>query len=80
MTEAILLGLSGDPDVKECAYVESDVVPGLDYFASKVRLGPNGVEEIFGLGALTETEQKAVEALKPLLLTNIKTGVEFANA
>lgn len=35
--ESVLLGLNGEQDVVECAYVESTLVPGLTYFASKVR-------------------------------------------
>ena len=35
--ESVLLGLNGEQDVVECCYLESTLVPGLDYFASKVR-------------------------------------------
>lgn len=35
--ESVLLGLNGEKDVVECCYVESKLVPGLNYFASKVR-------------------------------------------
>lgn len=34
--ESVLLGLSGEQDIIECTYVESEVVPGFQYFASKV--------------------------------------------
>jgi hypothetical protein len=36
MAESVLLGLQGTTTI-ECAYVESDVVPGVDFFAHKVR-------------------------------------------
>lgn len=36
MTESVLLGLNGEPNIFECAYVESDVVPEVAYFATKV--------------------------------------------
>ena len=36
MAESCLLGLQGKDNIYECAYVQSTVVPGLDFFASKV--------------------------------------------
>ncbi|KAL4426044.1 hypothetical protein ABPG77_007840 [Micractinium sp. CCAP 211/92] len=79
MAESVLLGLNGEPGVEECTYVESSLVPGFQYFASKVRLGPNGVEEILPLPALSEFEQQGLEKMKELLTKNIQAGVEFAN-
>ena len=38
-----LKALAGEPDIIECAYVESHLTE-LPFFASPVRLGPNGVE------------------------------------
>lgn len=35
MAESVLLGLSGT-SVEECAYVESSIVPGVDFFAHRV--------------------------------------------
>ena len=49
------------------------------FFASKCRLGPNGVEEVLGVGKLSPVEEKAVQDLIPILRKNIDTGVEFAN-
>merc|ERR1712100_60647 len=54
--KAVLSGLAGVP-VTECAYVESNVVPGCPYFASKCVFGRNGVEQVLGLGNLTAHEQ-----------------------
>ena len=51
MGKAVLSGLAGVP-VTECAYVESSVVPGCPYFASKVVFGKNGVEKVLPIGAL----------------------------
>jgi len=45
MTESILRGLDGEQGVYEAAYVESGVTE-LPFFASKVKLGPSGVEEV----------------------------------
>jgi malate dehydrogenase len=77
MTESILRGLDGEQGVYEAAYVESTVTE-LPFFASKVKLGPGGVEEVQGLGNLNEAEQKGVQELIPILRGNIDKGVSFA--
>lgn len=78
--DACLRGLNGDSNVVECAYVQSEIVPGLPYFASKVKLGTEGVEEIYGLGDLNAYERECLEAMKPELLSSINKGIEFAKA
>jgi len=78
MAESVLLGLDGGQDIYECAFVESSVTK-LPFFASKVKLGPEGVEDVRGLGELNAVEQKGVDELIPILEGNIKKGVEFAN-
>ena len=40
--DACLRALNGEPDVEEYAYVESNVVPELSFFSTKVKLGPEG--------------------------------------
>ncbi|KAG0580534.1 hypothetical protein M758_4G182800 [Ceratodon purpureus] len=77
--ESCLKGLNGAQDIVECSYVASTVVPGLPYFSSKVRLGPNGVEEVMGLGNISDYEQKGLEALKSELMSSIQKGVDFIN-
>jgi hypothetical protein len=47
---------------------------------AQVRLGPNGVEEVLGLGPLSALEEKGVAELKPVLQKNIETGVAFAQS
>eukprot|EP00873_Tetraselmis_striata_P017028 jgi/Tetstr1/437292/TSEL_002776.t1 len=79
MAESCLLALSGEENVVECGYVASDVVPGCDYFASKLLLGTEGVQEIYPPGEMTEYEQGKLEELIPMLQGNIKKGVEFAS-
>ncbi|KAH9712486.1 Malate dehydrogenase 1 (peroxisomal) [Citrus sinensis] len=54
--DACLRGLRGDAGVIECAYVASTVTE-LPFFASKVRLGRAGIEEIYSLGPLNEYER-----------------------
>ncbi|XP_073282877.1 malate dehydrogenase, chloroplastic-like, partial [Primulina huaijiensis] len=77
--ESSLRGLDGDGDVYECAYVQSDLTE-LPFFASRIKLGRNGVEAFVPsiLQGLTEYEQKALEALKPELKASIEKGVAFA--
>ncbi|KAL1325509.1 hypothetical protein HN51_035578 [Arachis hypogaea] len=76
--DACLKGLNGVPDVVECSFVQSNVTE-LPFFASKVRLGKNGVEEVLGLGALSDYEKQGLENLKPELLASIEKGIKFAN-
>lgn len=45
----------------------------------QVRLGKNGVEEVMGLGALSDYEKEGLEKLKPELLESIEKGIKFAN-
>ncbi|KAH9802348.1 Malate dehydrogenase 2 [Citrus sinensis] len=69
--DACLKGLNGVPDVVECSFVQStSTVTELPFFASKVRLGKNGVEEVL----------EGLEKLKPELKASIEKGVKFANA
>ncbi|KAH7550690.1 hypothetical protein ACOSP7_023788 [Xanthoceras sorbifolium] len=76
--ESSLRALDGDGDVYECAYVESNQTE-LPFFASRVKLGRNGVEALISsdLQGLTEYEQKALEGLKPELKASIEKGVDF---
>ncbi|CAL5084216.1 unnamed protein product [Urochloa decumbens] len=77
--EASLRGLDGDGGVYECAYVQSQVAPELPFFACRVRLGREGVEEVVGeeLRGISEYEAQALEALKPLLKASIDKGVAY---
>ena len=72
-----LKGLNGEKDVIECSYVESTVVPGLPFFSTQVRLGPTGVEEIMGLGDMSDYEKAGIEAMKAELESSIQKGVDF---
>jgi len=77
MATSCLKGLSGFPTV-ECAYVDSSVTE-CAFFASKVTLGPEGIAEVHGLGALTDFEAEGVKKLIPDLQKQIAKGVEFAS-
>ncbi|KAG5235338.1 hypothetical protein OIU78_024966 [Salix suchowensis] len=76
--DACLKGLNGASDVVECSFVQSTVTE-LPFFASKVRLGKNGVEEVLGLGPLSDYEKEGLEKLKPELQSSIEKGIKFAS-
>ncbi|CAO2826794.1 unnamed protein product [Amaranthus hypochondriacus] len=78
--ESSLRALDGDADVYECAYVESTLTE-LPFFASRVKLGKNGVEAFISsdLQRLSEYEAKALEALKTELKASIDKGVAYAH-
>lgn len=44
----------------------------------QVRLGKNGVEEVLGLGPLSDYEKEGLEKLKPELKASIEKGIKFA--
>lgn len=45
----------------------------------QVRLGKNGVEEVMGLGSLSDFEKQGLESLKAELKSSIEKGIQFAN-
>lgn len=66
----------GAQDVVECSYVESSVTDA-PYFSSKVKIGPNGLEEVYGLGQLSAYEQEGLNAMMAELKEQIQKGVDF---
>ncbi|XP_047310213.1 malate dehydrogenase, mitochondrial-like [Impatiens glandulifera] len=76
--DACLKGLNGVPDIVECSFVQSSITE-LPFFASKVRLGKNGIEEVLGLGDLTDFEKLGLESLLPELKSSIEKGIKFAH-
>ncbi|KAH9620797.1 hypothetical protein KSS87_012566 [Heliosperma pusillum] len=74
--DACLRGLRGDAGVIECTFVDSQVTE-LPFFATKVRLGRSGAEEIFPLGPLNEYERVGLEKAKKELAVSIEKGVAF---
>lgn len=78
--ESCLRGLAGEADVIECAFVPSSVEPSLAFFSSKVKLGPNGAQEVYPVGTLTDYEKGWYAKMLTELDGSIKKGIEFANA
>jgi malate dehydrogenase len=46
----------------------------------QVKLGKNGVEEVLGLGELSDFEKGGLENLKCELKSSIEKGIKFASA
>lgn len=80
-SERLLQAVRGEKDIIECTYVESPVAAkdGCDYFATPVRLGPNGAEEILPMPSLSPAEQANYDAMIGDLKAQIAKGVAFAN-
>ncbi|KAG6537414.1 malate dehydrogenase, glyoxysomal-like [Zingiber officinale] len=76
--DACLRGLRGDANILECSFVACQVTE-LPFFASKVRLGRSGVEEVLPLGPLNEFERAGLEKAKKELAISIQKGVSFIN-
>ncbi|OAY73799.1 Malate dehydrogenase, glyoxysomal [Ananas comosus] len=74
--DACLRGMRGDAGIVECAYVASQVTE-LPFFASKVRLGRAGIEEMLPLGPLNQFERAGLEKAKKELAESIQKGISF---
>jgi len=75
-TDSLMKAKSGK-EVVECAYVASSVTEA-PYFATPIKLGPNGVEANLGLGTLSEFEEEMMKAGLPDLIKQIEKGIKFA--
>jgi hypothetical protein len=62
--ESLLKAAQGEKGVVEPTFVDSPLYKdqGIDFFASKVELGPSGVEKIHEVGKLAGEEQKLLDA------------------
>ena len=67
---SVMLALAGTPQTA-CTFVESDVTSA-PFFASKVTIGPHGIETVHELGALSEYEQGLVNAMLPDLIVRLQ--------
>lgn len=77
----LLRAMSGEKGVKACAFVESPLFKDqVQFFASPIELGPDGVADIPALPKLTGEEQKLLDACLPDLAKNINKGLEWAKA
>jgi malate dehydrogenase len=78
--ESLLRASQGEKGVIEPTFVDSPLYKdqGVDFFASRVELGPNGVEKIYPVGKIDANEEKMLEACIADLKKNIAKGVSFA--
>lgn len=76
--DKVLRAKNGEKGIVACSYVQSEIVPGAAFFSSPVTIGVEGVEEVHGLGELSEYEQKLFDEMKPDLIAQIAKGVEYA--
>lgn len=77
--ESLLRAAQGEKGVVEPTYVDSPLYKdqGIEFFSSKVELGPSGVEKIHPVGKVDATEQKLLDAALADLKKNIEKGVAF---
>lgn len=77
--ESLLKAAQGQQGVVEPTFVDSPLFKGegIDFFSSKVELGPQGVQKVLELGNLTPKEQELLEVCKKDLKGNIAKGVKF---
>ena len=79
MAESLLRAAKGEKGVIEPTFVDSPLYKdqGIDFFSSKVELGPEGVKEIHPVGKVDGVEEKLLEACFADLKKNIAKGVQF---
>lgn len=77
--ESLLKASQGEKGVIEPTFVDSPLFKdqGIDFFASKVELGPDGVQNILPIGNVNAEEQALLEKCLGDLKGNIAKGVKF---
>jgi malate dehydrogenase len=75
--DSCLKAMAGQPGVEECAYVQSHAHPRLPFFASRLRLGREGVADILPLGQLSAYEEEGLKAVEKELAGSIQKGIDF---
>ncbi|KAI9189535.1 Malate dehydrogenase, cytoplasmic [Blastocladiella emersonii ATCC 22665] len=76
---SLLKALHGEKGIVEPTFVESPIYKseGVDFFATKVTLGEDGVEQIHPIGEVTPYEEELLAACVPELKKNIAKGLDF---
>ena len=77
--ESLLKAAQGVKGVVEPTFVDSPLYKdqGVEFFASKVELGPDGVQQIHPVGKVSQHEQGLLDACLVDLKKNIEKGVKF---
>ncbi|AQZ11128.1 MDH1 (YKL085W) [Zygosaccharomyces parabailii] len=76
---AVLSGLGGERDVIASSYVDSPLYKseGVEFFASPVTLGPDGISKVHPVGDISSEEEQLLEKAKETLKKNITKGFAF---
>ncbi|EPY30683.1 malate dehydrogenase [Strigomonas culicis] len=75
---SVLRALKGDRGMVECSLVKSPLMePKVEFFASLIALGTEGVERVLPLPPLSPYEEEQLDRCLPDLEMNIRKGVEF---
>lgn len=79
--ESLLKAAQGEKGVIEPTFVDSPLYKdqGVDFFASKVELGPDGVQTIHPVGKISQYEQGLLDACLGDLKKNIEKGRPSGN-
>ena len=79
MADSLLRASQGEKGVIEPCFVDSPLYKdqGIDFFSSRVELGPDGVQKILPVGEIDAAEEKLMEACVADLKKNIDKGVKF---
>lgn len=82
MAGSVLKGLAGEADITEPTFIDSPLFKseGVEFFSSRVTLGPEGVKEVHPLGTLSSVEEEMVATAKETLKKNIQKGIDFVKA
>ncbi|CAH7670503.1 lactate/malate dehydrogenase [Phakopsora pachyrhizi] len=77
--DSLLKALGGAQGIVEPTFVKSPHYQGqgVEYFASNVELGSEGVKEILPIGPISKEEEELIKACLPELKKNIEKGVKF---
>eukprot|EP00924_Labyrinthula_sp_SR-Ha-C_P005457 snap_masked-scaffold_1-processed-gene-32.9-mRNA-1 protein AED:0.02 eAED:0.02 QI:134/1/1/1/1/1/3/42/329 len=75
---SLMKALSGQKDVVECAYIETNIRPEVSFFATSIKLGENGIEKVLPLENLSaKEEEKVKKEVIPALKQAIDKGLAF---
>lgn len=79
--DAVLSGLAGEKNIIEPSFVDSPLFKseGIEFFASPVKLGVNGIEEVIPIGSVSAEEEQMLAECKETLKKNIEKGISFVN-
>merc|ERR1719162_826344 len=78
-TDKVLQAMNGADDIVQCAYVESSLTDAA-FFASPVKFGKEGIEEVLPYGEISDYEQQWFDKMIPDLKKQIEKGINFIDA